>query len=259
LQTFFSWSYLWILGLSFLWGLFNLKKKTVAAFVAATSLLVLLCAIPYTGWLFGFLVSARMLWRTPWMFSAGLGALILTYEAVDFLFRQNRFQIKKQQFSTELIICGLVFVVSSILITLFSVNYYKQGQKLEVLDNKKNKLQKFVDLGNFLENNIETVSTFVAPADISDYLPGISSKSKIVFFRTETYSRQPVNRRKLSFVFSKNTTITKVTNILRQYHIDYIITPNVSLKDYYVSQYPQYFEAQKFDTFWIIEFQGTKP
>ncbi len=67
LLVFLSWSYLWILGIGLLWSIFNLKTFAVAPFIAATSLLVSLGAIPYTGWLLGYFVSARMLWRIPWM------------------------------------------------------------------------------------------------------------------------------------------------------------------------------------------------
>jgi hypothetical protein len=40
-------------------------------------MLVLLCAIPYTGWLAGYFVSARMLWRSPWLFPIGLVGIVL--------------------------------------------------------------------------------------------------------------------------------------------------------------------------------------
>jgi hypothetical protein len=79
-----SWSYLWILGLGFLWSLYKLRRQEPAApFIVASALLVLLCAIPYTGWLMGYLVTARMLWRSPWLFPIGLVGVNLVMETFN--------------------------------------------------------------------------------------------------------------------------------------------------------------------------------
>src|SRR5258706_1102239 len=259
-QKFFSWSYVWILGLSFFWSLFNIKKNNVAAFVGATSLLVLFGAIPYTGWLLGYLVSARMLWRVPWMLSAGLAGVILVNELLEFVFRRSQPSLK-HRFSAEVVTLSLVFLISFVLISSFSVTYYaNQWARLTTLDDRKSKLQTFVDLGNDLENKLKTVSIFVAPREFSDYLPGISSKSKVVFFRTVFFTPHSVDPEKLNLIFSQDISISlkQRMNILTKYHVDYILVKDHFLKDYYAS-YPEFFHVQEFSNFWILEFREMKP
>jgi hypothetical protein len=247
------------LGSGFLWSLFKPRKNDVSAFIGATSFLVLLGVIPYTGWLLGYLVSARMLWRVPWMFSAGMASVVLVNELLEFIFRRSSSQIKRQ-FSTGSITLGLVFLVSLVLISSFSVtSYVKQWQGLTTLDDKKNKLQVFTDLGNDLENKLETVSVFVAPREISDYLPGISSKSKVVFFRSVLMTPQYVDPNKLNLVFSQDMSISlkQRMNILTKYHVDYILVKDYFLKNYYAS-YPEFFQAQEIRNFWLLEFRKPK-
>jgi len=260
LQQFFSWSYLWILGLGFLWSLFNPRKNDVSALIGATALLVLLGAIPYTGWLLGYLVSARMLWRIPWMFSAGMAGVVLLNELVGFIFRRGQFSWK-DRLSAETAASGLVFLISLVLISFFCVNFYAQRwPRLTTLDDRRNKLQALVDLGNSLESKLPKASIFVAPREISDYLPGISSKSKVVFFRTVLFTPHPVDTDKLNLIFSKNTSVSlkQRLNILTKYHIDDILVNDASLKDYYAG-YPELFHVQEVPNFWILEFQKPKP
>jgi hypothetical protein len=260
-QQFFSWSYLWILGLGFLWSLFNPRKNDVSAFVGATSLLVLLGAIPYTGWLIGYLVSARMLWRIPWMFSAGMASVVLVNELLGFIFRRSQFSLK-YRFSAEMVTVGLVSLISLVLISFFCVNFYaKQWWRLSTIDARKNELQMLVDLGNGLESKLKTASIFVAPREFSDYLPGISSKSKVVFFQTALKTsmlvQHSVDTKKLNLIFSQDTSISikQRISVLEKYHIGNILVNSGSLRNYYAG-YPELFHIQKMGNFWILEFLG---
>jgi hypothetical protein len=83
MDFFQSWSYLWLMGFGLLWALPKLKRpdNDLASFITASSLLDFLCAIPFTGWLVGFFVSARMLWRSPWLFPIGLVGVSLIMDA----------------------------------------------------------------------------------------------------------------------------------------------------------------------------------
>jgi hypothetical protein len=97
-QTFFSWSYLWLLVLGLVWAIFNLRKKIIAPFIAATSLLVLLCGIPYTGWLVGYFVSAGMLWRSPWLLPIGLIGIVLFAELLNFFLQKGSASVQPPDF-----------------------------------------------------------------------------------------------------------------------------------------------------------------
>ncbi len=261
LQTFFSWSYLWLLGLGFVWALFNLKKNTVAPFIAATSLLVLLCAIPYTGWLIGYAVSPRQLWRSPWLIPIGLIGAVLLTELLKFILLKVSARVQPK-ISAEQATFGLILTISIVLTGYFSTHaYIKNWQSSTELNKYRSSLERLATLGNYLENNIQSPSTFVAPIGLMNYLPGLSSKSKVIFFRTPQLSRYPVNMSKIkNIVLSPDSSISieQRTELLEKYRIQYILVEDQSQKDSYAS-YPQLFDVQPIDGFWIIEFLKNSP
>ena len=264
LQNFFSWAYswfyLWILGLGFLWSLFNWKKNTIAPFITATSLLVLLSAIPYTGWLIGYFVSARLLIRASWMLPVGLIGVVLFTESLKYALHKLSFNIQ-EQISVKQITFGVILIISIVSIGyVYGTYMYERGWQ-SLTDSKlvqyRSTLTTFVTLGNYIENNISSPSVFVAPIRLTKYLPGLSSKSKVVFF---PYSKRRVSPDKLNSVFSQNTSLSikQRMNILTKYDVDEILVDDVSLKNYYAS-YPESFYIQKIGEFWILEIQKTKP
>jgi hypothetical protein len=264
LQTFFSWSYLWILGLGFLWSVFNLKKNTTAPFIAAASLLVILCAIPYTGWLVGYAVSPRMLWRAPWLLPIGLIGAVLLAEFLKFIL--HKITVHTQlEISAERPTFAILLTISVILIGYFSAYVYtRKWQSLARLDTYRTRLEGLSSLGNYLENNIGSSAVFVAPPTLMDYLPGLSSKSKVAFFRsdeqTHAYVPDAMSMDKINLIFSQDSSILmqQRVKLLARNHIQYILLQDESLKDYYAS-YSQFFNVQKFDSFWILEFREANP
>lgn len=257
IQAFFSWSYLWLLGFGFLWSLFNLKKNAIAPFIAATSFLVLLATIPYTGWLVGYFVSARLLLRASWMMQFGLIGTLLLFECIKYVLYKVR-RHDQVQISVDRVVWGIITTISLVAISYFYVPYVSRGgwRPLTTLNQYRNNLQSLGRLGEYIENNISAASVFVAPAGLRDYLPGISSKSKVVFFREKQFSLYPVEMGKIDLISSPDASvnITDIVNTLTEYHINYILTKNSSLKDYYLG-FPTLFRAEDVGGFWIIEFQ----
>jgi hypothetical protein len=260
-RVFLSWSYLWILGLGFFWSLFNLRRNAAAPFIAATSLLVILCAIPHTGWLVGYVVSARMLWRAPWLLPTGLIGVILLAD----LFKVAAYRIFTRALPKALVERSAFSAIS--VLGIFLIGYYSayvygaDWRELAKLDSYKDKLVRYSALGDFLENNIERPAIFVADSKFMNYLPGLSSKSKVVFFRNSRFSRRPVDMDKIALIFSHDASISinQRMNILKRNHIQYILlAEDTSIRNYYVG-YPQFFDLQSFDNFWIIEFRNVDP
>jgi hypothetical protein len=92
------------------------------------------------------------------------------------------------------------------------------------------------------------------------YLPGLSSKSKVVFFRMPQFSRIPVNMSKIkSLVLSPDPAISldRRMDVLRD-RAQYILVKEPAVKDYYAS-YPKFFDVQKVGEFWMIKFRKSGP
>lgn len=260
LQTFFSWSYLWLVIMGFLWSLFNLKKKPIAPFIAATSLLLLLCGIPYTGWLVGYFVSAGMLWRSPWLVPIGLIGIVLLAELFRFVMPKRSFIVQPPNFSERVILIPALAICVFLTSYFFLQRYVTGVPAIPDTNIKKSRLENLAALGFYLENHIEGPSIFVASIDLMNNLPGLSSKSKVVYFRSDHFTPHDVDMQKIEILFSQDVSIPvkQRLNILRKYQIQYILVEDRSLRDYYAS-YPRFFHAQEIDHFWIIEVQNENP
>ena len=258
LQNFFSWSYLWVLGLGFLWSLFNWKRNTIAPFITAASLLILLSAIPYTGWLVGYFVSARLLIRSSWMLPVGLIGVVLFDEALKYTLHKSSFDVQAR-ISVRQVALGVILTISLVSIGYFYGLRIQSGGWTPLTESKlvgyTDTLATFVTLGNYIENNISSPSIFIAPTGLMNYLPGLSSKSKVVSFRGPQFSRYPISIEKIHLIFSPKGTISigERKRFLRRYHIQYILVRDSALKDYY-AQYSQSFAVQKVDSFWVLKF-----
>ncbi len=261
LPIFLSWSYVWILGLGFLWSLFNLKKDVAARFIAACSLLVILCAFPYTGWLFGYFVTARLLWRVLWLLPIGLISFTLLRELFTALIANvsigTRIKIPSKQ---VLFVCLSTMCV--VLIGYFSEFVYQyQGQSTKAqFDGYRNHLTRFAELGYYLEYNVEQPVRFVAPFELMNYLPGLSTKSKAVIFRVKDWTPYPIDEHEIGSIFSNDPSISmeKRMHILDKYQIKYVLIKQPSLKEYYAGS-PQYFELQYTNDYWLFKFRDVNP
>jgi len=249
-----SWSFLGVLGLGFVWALFNIRRKTVAPFFIATFLLFLLCAIPYTGWLVGYFVSARQLWRAPWLMPLGLVSAVLLIEFFQYVLYRISTRIEPQK--QERAVFGVALVVSLFLITYFSIHVYpSRWASMENLVSYRSEIESFSVLGNYLETQIESPSIFISTPVMMSYLPGLSSKSKVIFFRNRNFSRDSISLEKIYYVLSEDPEITlsKRTTILKKQNIRYILVETAALKDYYASR-PDLFRIERIGKFWLLEF-----
>lgn len=239
-----SWSFLAALGLGFLWSVFNLKKKPLAPFVAATSLLVLLCAIPYTGWLVGYFVSARMLWRAPWFLQVGLIGVILLSEVFGLL--AGRLSIKMPAaFSAAQISSALLSLACLAIIAAWATQV-SHWQTPAEFGSYVDTLSRLAALGDHLENDINQPARFAAGSrEMMSYLPGLSSKSKTVFFRDFNYTRYPVDLDETALLFSGDPSVSlqERVGVLDKYHIGYLLLEDPSLGDYYAGN-PQLFSVK---------------
>lgn len=258
LTTLLSWSFMWLLGFGFLCSLLKIGRhdNNIASFVVASALLVLLCAIPYTGWLVGYFVSARMLWRSPWLFPTGLVGVILMVDVFEVILAKVRTEFRLKVAARDLAFVS-VFSICVLVIGYTSVYYYgSRWSSLKTLYDYRNMLEEKAALGNYIETNFDRQSIFLASYEMMNYLPGLSSKAKVVYFRTSIHTPRPVKHIDIERVlFSDNVfPVDRRMEVLDRYHIQYILSKDVTLMEYYAA-YPQFFSLQKFRNYWLIKYR----
>lgn len=266
IQSFFAWSYLWVLGLGLLWSILNLKKHPIAPFIAATCLLISMAAIPYTGWLLGYFVSARLLIRAAWMMQFGLIGTVLIMECFKYISSKITSKVhSKLQFSKEKLVLGIIFLITiaSIGSTFYAVNISAViTRSRNTFNEYQSSLRSIASFGDYLEQYLPNPSIIVAQPPLQDYLPGLSSKAKPIFFRSSQFSLYTIDKPKTDLLLSlpqKSDSINDRINTLLTYHIRYIVTKHSPLKDYYIKKAPDSFQAKKLNGFWLIEFQKASP
>ena len=144
-------------------------------------------------WLVGYLATARMLWRAPWLFPIGLVGVNLATAAFQAL--SSRLVTKPQpEIFTQRATLISISALCIVLIGYFSISKYQTGwQSLKDLQAYKLRLEKQAALGEYLETNIREPSVFLASYGLMNHLPGLSSKAKVVYFRSGVFTPYPVN------------------------------------------------------------------
>lgn len=265
-QTALSLSYLWLLGLIFFWAIFHVRKNSGARLLLASSTLVLLALIPYTGWLIGYVVSARMLWRIPWVFPIGLGCLLLLKEPIHAsvkIIKAHGLRLRHLQenmffFSTLAIFIGVVSYLAI---------FTRQGEWTNLLRKHEYQinLKRLASLGDYLEKHVEKPARFITPGelktpmyglfsqDIMDYLPGLSSKSKSVYFRYwKSLTSTEQAETDLLFITNGSVNFQQKKGIMLKYQIDFILTDDPQLYEHFFSR-PELFSIKETAGFWIIQ------
>jgi hypothetical protein len=199
-----------------------------------------------------------MLWRAPWLLPIGLISLVLITEVVKAVSHNISAPLEPHPVRER----ALLWLFSAICIVLMAYSsiprYNAMKRAILSRDMYVNRLERLSRLGNHLENNIEQSSVFVAPKDIISFLPGLSSKADIIFFRTRHFTPYPVDPAKLKLIFSPDTSIQmrRRMNVLKRYQIQYVLITDRSLMNYYAS-YTKFFNIQEANGFWILELQDS--
>jgi hypothetical protein len=148
--------------------------------------------------------------------------------------------------------------MSMILVAWFSefVYQYQWLSTKEQLDDYRNRLVSLSELGDYIENHIDQQSRFLAPIELMNYLPGLSSKSKVILMRNTAWAPYPIDINEIADVFTNDPgiTIEKRVEIVNKYNVHYILSDDASLKDYYVHKLNMPV-AQVFDSYWILGFE----
>jgi hypothetical protein len=241
--------------LSALFALKRFKHDFAAQFLLACSLICLLAAIPFTGWIIGYFLSAWMLERALWLYPFGLSTVFL------FAILWNKIKSRSStKVSSNIPLTAVTFMA----IAIFSL--YMRENKLPDLEKFTNKSQRYKDLalaGQMLDDQISTEARVIGSPILNDLIPGISSKSKLITFRISDPSNMlyfaPAERDERiadsETIFSKSASAAEKLSLLRKYDVHFLVLQrdDIRLFEDLIENYPDETEATEIGGVIIVE------
>ena len=169
-------------------ALFKIKEDNLHLYVISSTMLVLFVALPYTGWLIGYAVTARVLPRASWYLPLGLSGVLVATLLRDQLkvFRVvdggNEIPVfNRHKLTLDFLGISVCYLLA---IPMLAGNILFQTQSFfKILDHNAQLAQ----IGNFIDENTKNMVTSIA-LDYADnqLLPGVSAHSYLISFREET-------------------------------------------------------------------------
>lgn len=152
----------------------QLRNGKIYWYVFSSALLVLLVAIPYTGWIFGYFTDARLIYRASWFAPLGLGSVVILQSVTS---RIKKIQIYSKRNNLIMLFCFLFTL------PVFAfMNVPRIPAFFVVLDRNIQLAQ----IGSVIDSKSQNQVVSIGLED-SDMLllPGISAKTMLISFREE--------------------------------------------------------------------------
>jgi hypothetical protein len=260
-----KWAWLFIPICAAIFAIGQLRQNNLAQYIFSSFLLCTIAGFPLTGWLIGYFLSPWMLERATWLFPYGLSAVFFLVSFRDKTMVGRRINAlmlsleRKTEFSGWPLITITVF--SSALILLFM---REQGlPNFTLFESKSQRYQDLAMTGQFLDRHIPVEAVAIGSDDLNDLIPGISSRAKIMTFRTSNpanmpyYSLEVINERisaKQMMLSRRESSDTRL-QLLKKYNVRFLLLrrSDYDLFKNLVSAHPALFEITEIGRYIIIE------
>ncbi|MBN1668553.1 MAG: hypothetical protein JW862_15770 [Anaerolineales bacterium] len=240
-----------ILFLAGLIGLLKLRKGFVFAYLAVGTLLIGAVVFPYTGWLIGQFVSARLLNRALWFAPLGIGFVVIARTGWDLIRDRLAVQLSKgsgenrflQGVSARLPLWGFTLLL---MMGLASPTTIVVIRSFPVLADYLSFHRQLAQVGDFVSASQSSPVRMVTLNETDDYLPGVSANAKPISFRDRDltkghsfnyfFSSQELaereHARKLVSSLDPGVSLTERREIIEKYEIRYILADPQQVESY---------------------------
>ena len=264
-ESILQWGWLFLPVCAMIFSIQQIKRKNIAQYIFSSFLLCTLAFLPLTGWILGYFLSPWVLERATWLFPYGLSAVFFLVTVRDktvagrYMNSLIRKLERKTGFSGWPLITITVF--SSALILLFM---REQGlPNFALFESKSQRYQDLARAGQFLDLQIPVQAVVIGSDDLNDLVPGISSKAKIMTFRTSNpanmpyYSLDIMNERisAKQMILSRGESSDTRLHLLKKYNVRFLLLrrSDYDLFKNLVSAHPALFEITEIGRYIIIE------
>lgn len=265
LEPLLKWGWLSIPVLAVGFAIRDLRKSDSANYVFAAFLLCTLAGIPFTGWIIGYFLSAWALERTTWLFPFGLSVVFLLQSLRDGTKTGLALKewVRRLEIKTRILNLPLIL---SVIFTSGILLLYMREQGLPDLSRFETKSRRYVDIaavGQYLDQHIPEQAVVIGSEDLNDLIPGVSSKAKLVTFRTSDFFsmalfpvkeiEQRISDRRA--LFSATTPPEIKLQLLEKYNVEYLALQggDRDLFSNIISEYPDLLTVEKVGRFFVIE------
>lgn len=222
-------------------ALVKLRDGPVYWYVLSSVLLVFFATVPYTGWILGYFVSARLISRASWFSPLGLAGVLVLESIIEFLRTRGAFRNEEQMGPVRRngIFLGLLLCCIFVSPFLGFVIVPRVPLYFERLSHNK----QLSDIGGYIDRNTSTPVTVIA-LDYRDVqlLPAISAHSTLISFREELdynghnnfLSIEEIHRR----IYASNTIRSLDENVwslekcslVKEYEVKYVLAQTKDIK-----------------------------
>lgn len=222
----------------------EIRENTGAQFLLACFLLGILVWIPFTGWIVGYFLSAYMLERALWLFPFGLSLVYIGLAIKDYL------KVKNLRLNSN----GLLSIITLIAVGMFALYMHEKNlPNIEKFTIKMKRYQGLATAGQELDRRISDSAFVVGSQQLNDFIPGISSKSKIITFRISqksnmAYFSDAQREERISDtqkIFSSSLSPTAKMSLIEKYDIRFLFLQNFDLRRFedFIESYPNSVEV----------------
>lgn len=237
--------------LAAIFALGQAEKKTSAQFLLACFLLAFLAWLPFTGWIIGYFLSAYMLERAVWLFPFGLSVIYTITFIRDYINSKKPIKTSSRVFFSP---NWYLLAVTTIAIGIFSLYIHENDlPDIEKFTAKSQRYQGLAAAGQELDRQISDYAFVAGSQQLNDLIPGVSSKSNLITFRTSQashmqYFSNAEREERISDtkgIFSKSLSPEEKMRLLEKYNIRYLMLQSFDLRIFedLIANYPDRVKA----------------
>lgn len=222
----------------------NIRKGPLYWYILSCVLLVFFVTLPYTGWLFGYFVSARLISRASWFSPLGLGTVLVLISLRNWFEKQHTLG-KIKSFHRRMRLDGTVVGLVACFVFVSPILGSRILPRVPFYFERLNHNKQLAQIGAYIDQHTTKQTTAIA-LDYWDtqLLPGVSAHTELVSFREEKeyngfnyfLSVDEIHKRiyasNIIRSLEQDVSAEEQCTLLREFNMRFIVAPSQVVETY---------------------------